>query len=305
MIGTHVHARALLTALASALLLAAPAAAAPGPVGAPARAPEARGGWTVSAARVATRDGLRPIVVSTPATWSLRHRGAVLVVHGAASSVAGMQRVSGLDAEATRAGLAVVDLVALPAPTTGWNAGSCCFSAAARRLDDVGYVAAAVTWLRDRWGIPSSAITLVGYSNGGMLGYRAVCERPGLVGRLVVVEGARLVPCTASTRPTALVAVHGDADTTVPLAGTRWQPWLRTSVPSARTSIAGLAVRNRCTAWTQRRSGAVTTVEGVGCAAPVRLLVVHGLTHRWTRSSLLDETAVAVAAALGRPLPVG
>lgn len=295
----------VLVAVSAMLMLwAYPASAAPAPGAPTTRAPAVRSGWTVTRASVVTRDGLRPLLVSTPVSWPSRHRAALVVLHGAASSVAAMQHVSSLDAEATRAGLAVVDLVAAPAPTVAWNAGPCCFQAATRRLDDVGYVAAAVAWLRARWGIPPSAVTLVGYSNGGMLGYRAVCERPGLVGRLVVVEGARLVPCARSSRPTALLAVHGDADATVPLAGTRWQPWLRTSLPSARTSVSGLAVRDRCTSWTVHRYGAGTALDGVGCDATVRLLVVHGLTHRWTRSSLVDETALAVSFALGRP-PVG
>jgi poly(3-hydroxybutyrate) depolymerase len=223
----------------------------------------------------------------------------IVVLHGAQSSVSAMQRVSALDAEATRAGLAVVDLVALPAATTGWNGGSCCFAASARGVDDVGYVAAAVAWIRSTWRLDASAITIVGYSNGGMLGYRAVCERPGLVGRLVVVAGARLVPCTSASRPTALLHLHGDADTTVPVGGARWQRWLRTVLPSARSSVAGLGVRDRCTSWVTRTSNGTTVTDGVGCRATVRLVVVHGLTHRWTRSAQVDETALAVAFALG------
>ena len=286
---------------AGVVLLAPSASAAPvDPGSAAPRTPAVRAAWTVTTTTVATRDGRRPLVVSTPATWSARHRGALVVLHGAASSVAAMHRVSGLDADATRAGLAVVDLVAWPGSPNGWDAGSCCFGAAARRVDDVGYVAAAVAWLRARWGLSPSAITVVGYSNGGMLGYRVVCERPGIVGRLVVVEGARLVPCPASARFTAVLVVHGDADPTVPLAGTRWQPYLRTALPSARTSISALAARDRCSAWSTRRWGATTVLDGVGCAVPVQLLVVHGLTHRWTRSTTVDETALAVAFALGR-----
>lgn len=288
-------------AVAAAVLLAPSgpsAGASPAPPPVAPTAPTARA-WTTLTTTVATRDGRRPLLVALPASWATRHRGALVVLHGAGSSVAAMQRVSSVDAEGTRAGLAVVDLVAAGGSTTSWNAGTCCFGATARHLDDVGYVAAAVAWLRARWGLPASAVTVVGYSNGGMLGYRVVCERPGLVGRLVVVEGARLVPCPSSSRRTPVLVVHGDADRTVPLTGTRWQPWLRVALPSAATSVAPLAARDGCRGWARRVSGAVTALTGTGCAVPVRFLVVHGLTHRWSRSVPVDETALAVRFALG------
>lgn len=260
---------------------------------------------TLSTRYVATANGRRPVLMSVPRHWPRTDGAAIVLLHGADSSPEAMERVSSLDEVAAASGIAVASLRSWPVAgrIAGWNAGSCCYAGVASRADDVGYVAATVALLRAQYGVASRDITLVGYSNGGMLAYRFVCEHPNQVGALISVSGARLVPCPVRrvTLPLAVLELHGDRDTTVPYLGTTWQPDLRTRLPSARTSVMGAGARAGCTSY----SGYLTVaagreVLGRGCRATVRLLLVHGLGHGWTRTARVDESAVVVRFAATR-----
>jgi polyhydroxybutyrate depolymerase len=68
-------------------------------------------------------------------------------------------------------------------------------------VDDAGLVAEVVADVAARTGADATRASVVGFSNGAMLGYRVACERPGLLAGLVAVAGARLVPCGQGWRP--------------------------------------------------------------------------------------------------------
>ena len=280
-----VTALALLVALFP-LVGPAPAASAAGP--------------TRSTTYVATPNGKRPVYLSVPVGYPAKNGKVILLLHGAGSSPANMEAVSGMNGVAAAKGLLVATLLTLPVrgQSTGWNAGGCCDAGLVSKADDVGYVAAAVALIKSRFRVPAANITIVGYSNGGMLGYRVICERPGLVGRLAAFHATRFQACKGgvSTPPTRLLDVQGTADTTVPLAG------IRHRFPAVLTAFKGAGVRAGCVRYvklpfrTTRHHIDPTRFVwvGRGCKAPATLLVVRGLGHQWTRSALIDETATAV-----------
>jgi poly(3-hydroxybutyrate) depolymerase len=246
------------------------------------------------------------VYLSVPVGYPAKNGKVILLLHGAGSSPANMEAVSGMNGVAAAKGLLVATLLTLPVrgQSTGWNAGGCCDAGLVSKADDVGYVAAAVALIRSRFRVPAANITIVGYSNGGMLGYRVICERPGLVGRLAAFHATRFQACRGgvSTPPTRLLDVQGTADTTVPLAG------IRHRFPAVLAAFTGAGVRAGCARYvklpvyrTHHRIDPTRFVwVGRRCAAPASLWVVRGLTHQWTRSALVDETATAVRFAAAR-----
>jgi polyhydroxybutyrate depolymerase len=135
----------------------------------------------------------------------------VVVLHGLGGT--------GADA-AAGFGFADVDGVLLAAPDGvdgSWNAGACCGPAHERGIDDVARLDALVADLVAHHGADPRRVYAVGFSNGGMMAYAWACGSRTLAG-IGVVGGARVTPCP-DPGPVAVVAVHGDADRSVPLGG--------------------------------------------------------------------------------------
>ena len=61
-----------------------------------------------------------------------------------------------------------------------WNAGHCCGKAADEAEDDVGFVELVVKDAARRVQVDAARVYVTGFSNGGMLVYRAMAERTGL-----------------------------------------------------------------------------------------------------------------------------
>jgi poly(3-hydroxybutyrate) depolymerase len=107
---------------------------------------------------------------------------------------------------------------------TGWNADFCCGSGWKNKVDDVGFLQALITDLRQRHGIAADRVFIVGFSNGAFMAQRFAAEHPelaimpidrrscsyenGVVGWADVVSLWRLEPVTSLTRePRALCSV--------------------------------------------------------------------------------------------------
>ena len=60
-------------------------------------------------------------------------------------------------------------------------------------------------------------VSVVGFSNGGMMAYRFACARPDLVDTVGVLSGTLEVPRCAG--PIRALHLHGDRDTAVPFDG--------------------------------------------------------------------------------------
>lgn len=177
-------------------------------------------------------------------------RPAMIVLHGLKVDTAETASTTGFDRYADRDGR----LVAYPEGIReSFNAGLCCGEAVALGIDDVSYLADVVRYLRERG---AGRIAVVGFSNGGMMAYRFACARPELVDTVGVLSATLEVPrCDG---PIRALALHGEKDVTVPLAGWRYSPLLRCFLRDVRT---------------------------IGAAAPtssITLRVIPGYRHRWT-----------------------
>lgn len=192
----------------------------------------------------------------------------LLALHGYTSGPEHLRARLGTDRLARDLGATVVMPTGL-GQRTSWNAGGCCGSAARSGIDDVGFLARTVHRLRDAG---ARQVFVVGYSNGGMLGYRLACERPDLVDGLVVVNGT----VTTAQCEGRFEALHlaGEVDRAVPVEGARHVSYLFTGFPPL-ADLPTLAPRGDIE---------VRVLPGVGHEVDPS---VEGLVREWVRARIV------------------
>ena len=196
---------------------------------------------TSSDERVVVGSG-RSYVLHTPALVRrtprlLEGRPAMVVVHGLLSDPADAAQSTGFDTLADRDGV----LVAYPVGIKrSFNSGLCCGEAVTQEVDDVAFLTEVVADLRGRG---AGRISVVGFSNGGMMAYRFGCARPDLVDTVGVMSGTLEIPkCEGRIQALHL---HGEKDTAVPYDGDefseRLQAYLR-PVPTIKAASPGSSI---------------------------------------------------------------
>jgi len=154
----------------------------------------------------------------------------VVVVHGAFSTAREMEKHSRFSELADREGFIALypNGMGLFGLLQHWNAGHCCGKAAKDRVDDVGFVVAAVEDTGRRLHVDPARIYAVGFSNGGMLVHRLAAEHPALWAAVAPMAGSVggrpdtehpwwHIPDPAV--PVSVLLVHGRKDEQVPYQG--------------------------------------------------------------------------------------
>lgn len=203
----------------------------------------------------------------------------LIVLHGLYLDPATAEASSGLDRVADTQDVAI----AYPAGYQGgWNAGDCCGDARTAKIDDVGFLVHVIDVVRQLRPIDLDRVYLAGFSNGGMMALKAVCDRPDIFAGAVSVAGSLQAPC-AGRRPVNAMIIHGQRDTTVPYNGERNSTFLGVNVTPVRTSTARLAARSRCVAKRTSVAKQYIRDDYRGCAegTSVQLLTAPRLGHRW------------------------
>lgn len=168
--------------------------------------------------------------------------------------------------------------------TLGWNAGACC-QAAEGDVDDIAFLEALVERVGRDHPVDRDRVYVAGFSNGGMLAYRAACERGDRIAAIAVVAGSQVVEECAAPRAVPVFAMHGTADPTVPYEG---GPPVRPPYPGAplwenrsvAESLGFWAERDLCAGPPAATvDGPVTRQVWPGCR--VRLDTVHEGEHTW------------------------
>ncbi len=181
---------------------------------------------------------------------SAQGRPVMVVLHALLTGPADAATSTGFDALADRDGVYVAYPVGV---RRSFNAGLCCGVAAALEVDDVAFLRDLVADLRAR-GV--GRVSVVGFSNGGMMAYRFACAAPSLVDTVGVMSGTLEVPRCAG--PVRALHLHGDRDTAVPFEGDR---------------------------WSERLSAFLRPVPDIPAAAPgssIEVRRLRGFPHRWT-----------------------
>lgn len=151
------------------------------------------------------------------------HPGLVFVLHGVFGDGFIIESNSGFDAQADRLGWIAVypDGVA-----DGWDAfGSGPTWGQHPGADDVAFISATIDRLEATDAVDPDRVYVTGLSRGAMMTYKLGCELSDRVaaiapvsGNMATADGSVDVPCTLD-RPVSVLAIHGTADGTIPIAG--------------------------------------------------------------------------------------
>lgn len=224
-------------------------------------------------------DGRRALVVEPRGEPPEGGRPLVVVLHGLGSEPELTARLTGMAEQARARGLVAV----FPeGRDQSWNAGSCCGTAAAEGVDDVAFLRGLLDDAVDRYDVDPARRYLTGYSNGGMMTYRFLCDHAGEVAGAASVAGTDTAGCMPAA-PVPFLQVSGAADDVVPVdGGPSSSPELGT-FPSVRASVAGVAEAAGCGPARVERSAAARTTVWAGCGggATVAFDEVDGLDHGW------------------------
>jgi polyhydroxybutyrate depolymerase len=168
-----------------------------------------------------------------------------------------------------------------------WNAVTCCGEAATKNINDVAFMEDLVPQVD-----PGHArqVDLVGFSNGGRLAYRIVCDDPGLFDEYAMVKGEPTPGC-AMRKPVTLLEIASENDPEVP-----YKPGDHGSVESlpVTTLISSLHKAESCPAKeTVLHSGQMTLTTWSGCADNTRLAfaVWPGGLHLFPRPPTTNPAA--------------
>lgn len=194
----------------------------------------------------------------------------------------------------------------------GWNAGSCCGTAASSGTDDVGLVGAILDRIEADACVDADRVYATGFSNGGFLSHRLGCELADRIAAIAPVSGVIGIPSCAPARPMPVLHVHGTSDLVVAYDNSVF------GYLSVEDTIAGWAERDGCPAAAPTEvfaMGDATCVSHTGCAggAEVQLCTIDGGGHQWpggtplpgggATSTDLDATAAIWAFFAAHPRP--
>ena len=161
--------------------------------------------------------------------------------------------------------------------------------------DDVASLGALIDHLTATDHVDPNRVYVMGLSRGGMLAYQAACELSARIAAIAVVEGYLADQCRPR-QPVSVLAVHGTADSAVPINGGRFTPF--TEVINHWRGLDRCAEHGSVTA----ASGSTDTTWQCGAGTQVRSIVVTGGHHTfpgapleslpWSASAALDTAAV-------------
>ncbi len=230
--------------------------------------------------RVVHDGRVRSVLVHVPLSLSAP-APLVLMLHGVLGSAHSAAEQTGWSATADREGF----VVAYPQGyANSWNAGTCCGSAAAEDVDDVGFLVSAVDTIATALPLVDRArVYVAGFSNGGMMALRAGCERPDVFAAVASVSGTLQAPC-APSRPVSALQVTGMLDRRVPFGGLAYNGALTTALTPVPVAVGAVERGDSCSGLPRRSvSGDVTVREYAHCAggSSVRLVLLRRTEHVW------------------------
>ncbi len=217
----------------------------------------------------------------------------LVALHGGTGSGEQFERTSGFDELAAQHGFIVVYPDGIEIGGTGilarghvWNGGKCCGRGARENIDDVGFVAAVIDRVTADHQVDPRRIYAAGHSNGAIMSYRLACELSGRIVAIGVQAGTIEIDDCAPTQSVSVLAIHGLADTNIPIdggQGTGLSPVPFSSPTAAVERFAEIDGCDDSTTSTPSDNPDVTieTWSGGRKGTEVQFVRVAGASHAW------------------------
>lgn len=250
-----------------------------------------------------TADGLRKYVVHVPGNYDgLAARPAVVVLHGSGGDANSFIDEAQWAQHAEQSGFLVIAPEGLPlrpklpaAPLANprlWNSGQFSTLHPHGEVDDVTFIVGCVDDASQRWLIDPQRTYVAGYSSGGSMAYRVVCERGDRFAGMASVGGLPWVTDRQPVRAVPTLAIHGTLDPLVPLTGgVKVLPWDVRPTPPVGSAHArwAAAMGSPCEAnkldWSPGSDVSVRDYGPGPGGALLRAYYVGGQGHAWPGAS--------------------
>jgi len=167
-----------------------------------------------------------------------------------------------------------------------WNSGRCCGYAQQNEIDDVGFLISLINTMVENYSVNKDKVFIAGFSNGGMLAYRAGCEISDMISGIAVVSGALVVDNCEPKKPISVIAFHGTNDENLPYGGGVGNKSIdKVYVPSTENIMQFWAAENNCSI-NQKISMSAEHVEKreyLNCSGNVEVVLykIEGGGHAW------------------------
>lgn len=175
-------------------------------------------------------------------------------------------------------------ILVYPAPVGGdWDAGACCRSASADKINDVGFVEAVIARVRaDQPDASQGAVYLAGYSNGGKLAMLMACDDPSEFAGVAVYGATRTANCNGPPAESVLL-MAGTADPEDAVSG---KPVVEQGYtePTVDQLLDSYLAADGCTASTRTVTAGTATEslhDDCAKATSVGEVLYSGENHTW------------------------
>jgi len=233
----------------------------------------------------------------------------LLALHGGTGSGAQFETNSDFDTLAEANNFIVAYPDGTPIGTGSgrvWNGGDCCGRAQDSRdnVDDVGFLAQLIDAIEAEYPVDPARVYATGHSNGAILSYRLACELADTITAVAFQAGTIEIGECRPSRPISVLAIHGTADTNIPIEGGFGDGFSRTDFTSPQESIATMAELDGCGPMVETvdpGNPAVTHRLWNECrrGVTVEMTIVTGANHAW-----MGHAATRLQEALvGTPYP--
>lgn len=215
----------------------------------------------------------------------------VLVLHGGGGNAANAENMTGFTAKARREGFIVVypeGTGPLADKLLTWNAGHCCAYAMKNGVDDVGFIAALLDDLLQRYPIDPARVYVTGMSNGAMMSHRLGIELSARIAAIAPVVGTVFGDERKPAHPVPALMINGMLDVNVPWqggppGGRGTRGWDGTPTRPALDQASFWAAANGCQPTPDRKEEPHWTLWRHACPAGnhVTLYLLKDNGHAW------------------------